>query len=144
MQSQTHYASPLCPYCLMGVPETFTRFMGTCPGFHLSRTKEAMTFSQGSPAALEQEPPPLHGEWAVRVECTVANMAQEDLKNLSFPEEVSGLIEGVKISSMKNLRSDGWLISHTHRSVSAIEHAQMDDTYLEPAACDQLNDEPPL
>ena len=103
-----------------------------------------MTFSKGSLAALEQEPLPLHGEGAVRVECTVANMAQEDLQNLIFPEDVSGLIEGMKISSMKNLRPDGWLIRYTHRTVSVIEHAQMDDTYLEPAACDQLNDEPPL
>ena len=40
------------------------------------------------------------------MECTVATIAQEDLKDLVFPEEVSGLIEGVNSPSMKNLRPD--------------------------------------
>ena len=68
------------------------------------------------------------------MECTVATIAQEDLKYLILPEEVSGLIEGVKTPSMKNLRPDGWLISHTHRSVFVIEHARMDDIFLEPVS----------
>ena len=59
----------------------------------------------------------------MRVECTVATIAHKDLKDLVLPEEVSGLIEEVKPPSMKNLRPDGWLISHTHRSVFVIEHA---------------------
>ena len=135
--------SPLCPYCTMGVPETFSHFMGTCPGFHLSRTKEAMTFSKGSLSALELELSTLVGEWVVRTECTVATIAREDLKDLVFTEEASGHMEEVTTPSMKNLRPDGWLISHTHRSVFVIEHARMDDTFLEPAAGDQYNDGPP-
>ena len=47
--------SLICPYYTMGVPKTFSHFMGTWPGFHLSRTKEAMTFSKGSLLALELE-----------------------------------------------------------------------------------------
>jgi len=135
--------SHICPYCTMGVPETFSHFMGTCPGFHLSRTKEAMTFSKGSLSALELELSTLDGAWVVRTECTVATIAQEDLKDLVFTEEVSKHMEEVITPSIKNLRPDGWLVSKTHLSVFVIKHARMDDTFLEPAVGDQYNDGPP-
>ena len=135
--------SHICPYCTMGVPETFSHFMGTCPGFHLSRTKEAMTFSKGSLSALELELSTLDGAWVVRTECTVATIAQEDLKDLVFTEEVSKHMEEVITPSIKNLRPDGWLVSKTHLSVFVIKHARMDDTFLEPAIGDQYNDGPP-
>ena len=80
--------------------------MGSCPGFHLSRTQEIMTFSKGSSAALEQELSSLHGECVVRVECTVATIAQEDLKDLVFTNEVIGFMEEVRSSPNKNMRPD--------------------------------------
>ena len=36
----------------------------------------------------------------------------------------------------------GWLISNIHRSVFVIEHARMDDTFLEPEVGDHFNDGP--
>jgi hypothetical protein len=134
--------SPTCPYCTQGVPETFSHFMGVCPGFHLSRTREGMTFSKGSLGALEKELPTQDGEWVVRVECTVAAIVREDLQDIIFTEEEKGITEGEVAPSIENLRPDGWLISKRHRAVFIIEHARMDDTFLEPAAGDQFNDGP--
>ena len=49
-------------------------------------------------------------------------------------------MEEVITPSIKNLRPDELMISKTHLSVFVIEHARMDNTFLEPAAGDQYSD----
>ena len=65
-----------------------------------------MTFSQGLLAALAHAFSTLHGEWLVKMECTVATIAQEDLKDLVFTNEVIGFMEEVRTSPNKNMRPD--------------------------------------